>query len=94
MDYIYLVDLNSYISDGEIKPTDITHCSLSNRNILALSCDCCIYIVPLEKPNELVAVNLSNRPCIELCWSDDGLYLLTVYDNGICNIFNIKVGNL
>ena len=91
MDFIYLVDLNSYINDDEIKLNDPCVCCLSNRNVLALSNDCCVYILPLEKPNELIPVTLSNSPCVNMCWSDDGLTLLNVYKNGTCNLFNIKV---
>ncbi len=91
MEYLYLVDLNSYISDEEIKINESCNCVLSNKNILAISNDCCVYILPIEKPNELIPVHLSNSPCVRLVWSDDGQYLLNVYKNGQCNLFNVKV---
>jgi hypothetical protein len=92
MDYIYLVDLSAYIRDEEIKSNDVCSCSLSSRNVLAFSCDCNVYMLPLEKPNELIPINLSgNSPCTNLCWSNDCLFLLNVHKNGICNLYNIKV---
>ena len=91
MDYIYLVDLNSYLSDDEIKPTDLCRCSLSNRNVLALANDCCVYLLPLEKPNELIPVTFSNSPCLDLAWSNDGLFLLMLQKSGVCNLYNVKV---
>ena len=91
MSYIYQVELNSYLSDEEIKPSDLCRCSLSNRNILALSNSCCVYLLPLEKPNELIPVTLSNSPCLDLAWSYDGLFLLNVAKSGVCNLYNIKV---
>lgn len=91
MDYIYLVNLNSYLNDDEIKPTDLCHCRVSNRNILAIANDCCVYILPLEKPNELIPVTLSNSPCMDLAWSNDGLFLLNVSKSGVCNLYSVKV---
>ncbi len=94
MDYIYSIDLNSYLSDQQIKENEPCTCALSNKNILALANDCCVYILPLEKPNELIPVNLNNSPCVHLNWSDDGLFLLSIFQNGVCNLYNIKVKNL
>lgn len=91
MSYIYEIELNSYLSDEEIKPADLCRCSLSSRNILALSNDCSVYLLPLEKPNELVPVCLSSSPCLDLTWSHDGLFLLIVTKTGGCNLYNIKV---
>ncbi len=91
MDFIYSIDLSSYISDDELKPTDSCSCALSSRNILAIANDCCVYVLPLEKPNELIPVNLSNSPCVYLSWSEDGLYLLSICKNGICRLHNLKV---
>ena len=86
-----MVDFNSYLNDEELKPTDTFACSLSNKNIFALSNDCYVYLLPLEKPNELVPVTLSNSSCIYISWSDDGQYLLNVFKNGSCQIYNVKV---
>ncbi len=91
MEFIYSIDLNSYISDEELKVTDNCMSCLSNQNILAVSNDCFVYILPLEKPNELIPVTLNNNPCVYLCWSDDSQYLLTAFKNGVCNLFSIKV---
>ena len=54
MDYVYLVDLNSYLNNEELKPTDTFACALSSKNIFAFSSECYVYLVPLEKPNELL----------------------------------------
>ncbi len=94
MDDVYLVDLNSYLSDEELKANDTCNCSLSNKNILAFSNDCCVYMMPIEKPNELIPVTLSASQSIFLVWSDDGQFLLNVYKNGVCNLFSVKVKNI
>jgi hypothetical protein len=91
MDYLCLIDLYSYISRSEeISSKDNSlFCTLSNKNILALSNDNSVYILPIEKPNELIPVTISNS--IFLVWSDDGQFLLNVNKNGVCNLFSIKV---
>ena len=91
MDYIYSVDLNTYFANDGIKEPEQCCCSLSNRNLLALANDCCVYILPLEKPNELIPVNLNNSPCVDLSWSEDGQFLMNICKNGVCNLYNIKV---
>ncbi len=100
MDYIYSIDLSSYINNhldenASIELEDIQRlgykCALSNRNLLALSSDCYIYMLPLEKPNELIPVNLSNSVCTNLVWSDDGQYLLSAFKNQTINLYQIKV---
>ena len=91
MDYVYLVDLNSYLNNEELKPTDTFACALSSKNIFAFSSECYVYLVPLEKPNELVPVTLSNSSCIFISWSDDSQYLLNVFKNGMCHIYSVKV---
>jgi len=64
---------------------------LSNRNVLALANDCCVYLLPLEKPNELIPVTFSNSPCLDLAWSNDGLFLLMLQKSGVCNLYKVKV---
>lgn len=92
MDYLYLVDLKNFLTGTEICPeSDYFSCAVSSLNIVAISTNCCVYILPLEKPNELKPVTLSKSPCIELIWSHDGQYLLAFFKNGLVNIFNIKV---
>jgi hypothetical protein len=104
MDYIYSIDLSSYINNhtdengsGEDELERVEQlgnkCALSNRNLLAFSSDCYIYMLPLEKPNELIPVNLSNSVCTHLVWSDDGQYLLNAFKNKTINLYHIKVRN-
>ncbi|CAF0729025.1 unnamed protein product [Brachionus calyciflorus] len=90
MDYLYLVDLNPYLTDDEIKPSSFCNCSVSSKNIAVISNDCYAYILPLEKPNELIPVNSSNSPCIQTCWSDDGKYLLCFHKSGEINLYHVK----
>ena len=99
MDYLYSVELGSYLSDDEIKLSDTSlasscQCSLSNKNILAIANDCCVYLLPLEKPNELIPVTLATSPSTHLVWSDDGQHLLNVHANGVCNLFAIRANCL
>lgn len=95
MDYIYSVDLDSYVGNSNtIKTSDLCSSSLSNRNILAFSSDCCVYILPLEKPNELIPVNLNSSPSEYLAWSDDGVHLMNVCKNGTCNLYCVKANLL
>ena len=91
MDFVYIVDLNAYINNEESKSNDSYTCALSSKNIFAFSSECYVYLLPLEKPNELVPVTLSNSSCIFISWSDDGQYLLTVFKNGMCHIYSVKV---
>ena len=88
MDFLYLVDLSSYINNEE---SDSYACALSSKNIFAFSSECYVYLLPLEKPNELVPVTLANSSCIFISWSDDSQYLLNVFRNGMCQIYNVKV---
>lgn len=94
MDYIYTVDLNSYLSSRELKTSEPCLCTLSNRNLLAFASDCSLYILPLEKPNELIPVNLNNYPCIYLTWSEDGALLLNICKDGDCKLYRIKTSLL
>jgi len=91
MDYIYSVDLSSYINNDEPKSLESYACALSSKNIFAFSNECYVYLLPLEKPNELVPITLSNSSCIFLTWSDDSQHLLNVFKNGICQIYSVKV---
>jgi hypothetical protein len=95
MDYVYSVNLSSYIAsttDDNSLGRILTRCSLSNRNILAFSNDCSLFILPLEKPNELIPLQgQANSQCTNLCWSEDGQYLLSVYQNQTVNLSHIKV---
>ncbi|RNA44954.1 mediator of RNA polymerase II transcription subunit 16 isoform X1 [Brachionus plicatilis] len=95
MDYVYLVDLKDFLTKTEINPdSDYFSCVVSSLNVVALSANCCVYILPLEKPNELKPVTLSKSPCIHLAWSHDGQYLLSFFKNGQLNIFKIKTCSL
>jgi hypothetical protein len=103
MDYIYSIDLSAYInnknSNGSGRETGDGKrfgnvCALSNRNILAFSNECYTYMLPLEKPNELVPVNLSNSLCTQLIWSDDGQYLLGSFKNQTVHLYQIKTSLL
>jgi hypothetical protein len=94
MDYIYTVDLNSYLSNSELKTSDPCLCTLSNRNLFAFASDCSLYILPLEKPNELIPVNLNNFPCVYLTWSEDGAFLLNICKDGDCKLYRIKTSLL
>ncbi len=94
MDYVYSVDLNTYLGCQEITSHDLCSVALSNRNILAFSNDCCVYILPLEKPNELLPVNLNNSPCIYLAWSYCATQLLNICQNGVCNLYTVRANLL
>lgn len=91
MDFLYLVDLSSYINNERTQFFEGYACALSSKNIFAFSNECYVYLLPLEKPNELVPVTLSNSSCILLAWSEDSQHLLNVFRNGICQIYSIKV---
>lgn len=92
MDFVYSLDLSSYVTkqsdecgEAELK------CALSSRNMVAFSSGSYIYLLPLEKPNELIPISLSSSKCTHLVWSDDSDYLLSVYDKQKINVYNIKV---
>ena len=91
MDYIFSIDLSSYLNSTNDKELTLRKCALSRRNIFAFSNDCYIYMLPLEKPNELIPVIASNSVCTHLAWSDDGQYLLNAYKNKSVNLYAIKV---
>lgn len=92
-DFVYLIDLTLVLGEDELKSKKYCRCSLSNKNILAFSNDCNIYLVAAEKPNELVPIQAasSQSECICLAWSEDANFLLAFYKNGQVNIFNFKV---
>ena len=94
MDYIYSIGLNTYLSCNEITSRDLCSSALSARNVLAFANDCCVYILPLEKPNELLPVNLNNSPCIYLAWSHDATHLLNICKNGVCNLYTVRANLL
>ena len=91
MDFVYFIDLSSYIGSSE-KANGSCICSLSTRNILAFASQNHLYMLPLEKPNELIQLSNNNKT-EKMCWSDDGQFLLNVYQDGSCNLFSIKVTN-
>lgn len=92
MDYLYFVDLKDFLSSTEICPqSDYYNCVVSSLNIAAISANCCIYILPLEKPNELKPIPLGQSSCINLAWSHDGQFLLAFFKSGQLKVFNIKV---
>jgi WD40 repeat protein len=101
MDYVYSIDLSSYINNNNTinDDTDLENaggrfgnkCAFSNRNVFAFSNDCYLYLLPLEKPNELIPITLSSRLCTHLVWSEDGQYLLSAFTNQAINIYQIKV---
>ena len=91
-EYVYIVDLESVINDQPQKK-EISHCKISSRNIVAFSNDSHVYILPLEKPNEVIPVlsSSSHSLCNFLSWTDDGNYLMVVYNNGIVNVYRSHV---
>ena len=72
-----------------------TKCALSNSNLLAFSHDCNVYILPLEKPNELVPLVASSSSTTgqvtHLCWSHDAQYLLNACENQTVHLSHMRV---
>jgi hypothetical protein len=89
MDCIYSVDLSSY---GGINNRNVL-CTLSNKNVLALGVNEYIYVLPLEKPNELIPINEINNQCTHLCWNDDGTRLFSIHKDLYCYVYSLKVSN-
>lgn len=90
MDCIYSVDFSPYNLDIEFARKSVLICSLSIKNILAIAINGCISVLPLEKPNELIPIHEINNICTHLCWSDDGLQLLSIHRDGFCYVFSLK----
>jgi hypothetical protein len=86
MDILYTVNLGP----NSIKSNRLP-CSLSNKNIFAYSIDFSIYVLPLEKPNEVIEVVELKNECVHLQWSDDALCLLSVLKDGTCMVHSINV---
>lgn len=92
MEFIYSVDLNLNRLDDYLKgPDERCISSLSVKNIVALYFKKFVFIIPLEKPNELIEVVETTTECTHLLWSPDGLSLVILQKNGIHYQYSFNV---
>ena len=93
MDCVYTIDINPNAKDDELIISSDCICSLSSKNILAMAIKKSIYVIPLEKPNEIIEVFEANSDCDHLTWCDDALSLLSVHKNGFNYVHNFNVSS-